>query len=94
MSLNYTNGEWSLSVWSEHSTAKTGGPAGIYVDDDDEGELAICDFPAFPEVEETEANAKLIAAAPEMYERLKFEQASGNPCKILAALLAKIEGDQ
>jgi len=67
----HTPGPWRLHQWS-----KAAGNPGVYsrvsANRDDAGDIDVCRFDLFPDADdEHEANAKLIAAAPDMLESLQ-----------------------
>jgi hypothetical protein len=67
---NHTPGPWLLSTYS-HGPFK-GRAAGVYVDEGDDGENDICEIPQWCGAgDEQEANARLIAAAPDLLAALK-----------------------
>lgn len=77
----HTPGPWSYSVFAEH-TATPGFPAAVYALDRENGEtedggddpsFVICDFDEteYENLPEANANARLIAAAPDLLATLK-----------------------
>ncbi len=88
---NFTKGPWSNS----------GKVIGVVSDSDDQSNgmmLSICWIDKFDLADQCEANAALIACAPEMYEMLDkilcvYELDYDDTCKVLD-LLAKARGEK
>ena len=72
MVSEHTPGPWHIAVWAKH-TESAGQPSSIYVEDD-WGESNICHFDRTPDVgqDAQAANARLIAAAPELVEAVRL----------------------
>jgi len=87
--MNYTKGPWENGTVGDRADRNG---RQIYAK---KVNLATCHYGGTdtPCVEESSANARLIAAAPDMYELIRREYAKGNVNKKDAdAILAKIEG--
>lgn len=72
----HTPGPWMISTWSFNPGK--GKPASIYAGHEGMDEVAICQFDREPDSPETiEADARLIAAAPDMLEVLRMVRKYG-----------------
>jgi len=71
MTYNHTPGPWL--VWDSKGTARIDHTTGVYrqPDSDDERIIALCDQDLLLSSDEQLANARLIAAAPELLEALE-----------------------
>ena len=98
--MNYTKGEWGLGSLDDEPFARS--ELSIYREDG--RKIAEIMREGFLAMEEAEANAYLIAAAPDMYEALKgiledadngsFTTLAGSIRELAKQALAKVEGKQ
>ena len=67
----HTPGPWGIAVWAEHHKL-AGQASSVHSEDENDDDLeTICDMDKWTEPREKMANARLIAAAPDLLEALE-----------------------